>query len=243
MKALHMNASIESCRSRWLPLAGLLTALCAPMAGTAQVVFEEFHGLNLTIPDGDPFGISHTVNLSYPGGPYTIQDLSVDLDISGGSNGDLYVQLTHGSGHVVLLNRVGRRSDDPLGYDDPGLDVTFADGAGSGDIHRYRFEPSGSHTTPLNAPLTGTWQPDGRASDPASSLDTDPRTRFLSSFIGGDPNGAWTLYLVDAEPGDEAVLEGWALNFVLVPEPEASVAVVLLGLLGLAAWRRCRRET
>ena len=228
---------------RWAAI-GLVVACFGPLAGQAQpvLVFHQFTGLYLTIPDGDPLGVSYTANLSFPATQNEIVDLRVNLELSGGSNGDLYVQLTHGTGYSVLLNRVGRRADDLLGYDDAGMNVTFADGASQGDVHQYRLALNGDHNTPLNGPLTGVWAPDGRSTDPANTLDTDPRTQGLSSLVGTDPNGEWTLYLLDAESGDQAVLESWGLTLTVVPEPGETTMIAAFALAGLAGWRRCGRR-
>lgn len=67
----------------------------------------------------------------------------------------------------------------------------FSDTA-STDIHNY-----GGNGGAL---VTGTYQPDGREVSPLLSLDTTPRTAFLSSFTGLDPNGEWVLFVVDIFP-------------------------------------------
>jgi len=124
------------------------------------------------------------------------------------------------------------------GYGDVhGLAVTFADDA-SADVHFYRQVLSGSHTTPLAGPLTGTWQPDGRAADPDSAVWTADRTALLSGLAGTDPNGDWILHVVDLSPGGAVTLEGWGLELVPVPEPQTAGVVLLAGLLVWAAWRR-----
>jgi hypothetical protein len=42
--------------------------------------------------------------------------------------------------------------------------------------------------------VSGTYQPDGRTTDPLTVLDTDPRMAMLSSFTGLDANVTWTLF-------------------------------------------------
>ena len=75
------------------------------------------------------------------------------LQLSGGYNGDLYANVQHGSGMSVLLNRVGVTDGEPFGYDDSGMNVTFADSAAA-DIHYYQAAASPG--------ITGgaSWQPD-----------------------------------------------------------------------------------
>ena len=48
---------------------------------------------------------------------------------------------------------------------------------------------------PAGTPLTGTWQPDGRITDPDLVDIADPRTAMLGSFQGLDASGAWTLFV------------------------------------------------
>jgi hypothetical protein len=150
-------------------------------------------------------------------------------------NGDIYLTLAKGTeGFSVLLNRVGTRSGSSFGYSDNGFHVTFDDSAAA-DIHTYRVTVTGSNTTPLASnPLTGTWQPDARNTDPDSVLDTDPRTAFLSAFHGVTPNGQWTLFAADLSGGGTAKLTSWSMDFALVPEPSLTGVVFGLGLGGLA---------
>ena len=135
------------------------------------------------------------------------------LSLAGGYNGDLYGYLMHGSGFTVLLNRVGRTGSAPLGYGDAGLNVTFDDEAvGPADIHAYQSVSSYSVSG-------GTaWRPDARDVNPATVLATDVRSAFLSSFVGGDPNGEWTLFVADLSGGEVSEVTSWGL-VIAVPEP------------------------
>ena len=167
------------------------------------------------------------------------------LSLSGAAepafNGDLYVTLTHGDGFSVLLNRVGRRSDDVFGYSDNGLaDVTFDDAAPSGDVHVYRLAATGSHSLPLGGPLTGSWQPDGRTTDPDVALDSDARPALLHSLTNEPPNGQWTLFLADFSSGGQSQLTAWSLHLDFVPEPN-SAGLLLWGITSLMAFGHKRR--
>jgi subtilisin-like proprotein convertase family protein len=142
---------------------------------------------------------------------HDLTDVNVTLKINGTFNGDLYAYLVHRSGFSVLLNRVGKRAGDPLGYSDDGVDIKLDDQAAS-DVHVYRLAISGNHTTPLVGPLTGSWKPDGRLVDPDLVLDTDPRTELLSSFNGENPTGDWTLFVADLSAGDVSTLVSWGLE-------------------------------
>jgi hypothetical protein len=222
-------------------LTGLLLAT---MAAQADIIltptWDSGDGLanGGVIPDGNLTGWSDTRTISGYSG-YTISDLNVLLELSGGYNGDLYGYLVHGSGFAVLLNRMGVGVTGPLsafGSDAPGMDVTFDDGAASGDIHSY----TGS------AVLTGLWQADGRDLSPLSSaLALENATRQnggspLGVFHGLNPDGNWTLFLADVSGGAQATVQEWGMVMTLtaVPEPAPWLAgAVVFAVAGLYALR------
>jgi len=161
--------------------------------------------------------------------PALITNVTVDLDITGGWNGDLYAYLSHGSGFVVLLNRIGSTASNPGGSSVSGMNVEFSDSYLT-DIHLS-----------LANPLTGNFAPDSRNVSPFTALNTDPRTAFFSSFDGLDPNGAWTLFFADVSPLEVSTVQSWSVNVGLaVPEPSSFALVVLAFALGLA-WRAASR--
>ncbi len=204
-------------------------------------------GLNTPIPDDTDTGLVHSLAVT---DSFSVGSVSVSLNLSvpGGDygwTGDLYAYLQHGAGLSVLLNRLGRTDGAPLGYgDNQAINVSFTDGAANGDIHNYRLNVTGSDVIPLTGPLTGAWQPDGRATDPALSLTADPRTALLGQFNGLDSAGTWTLFLADLSGGGRLQLDSWGVElgaFSPVPEPAAIGCAVGVALLGFAAWRRPRR--
>ena len=76
------------------------------------------------------------------------------------------------------------REGSAAGYADNGFSFTLADTAAA-DVHTYRQTVTGNELTPISsatpaAPLTGTWQPDGRTADPGTVLTTSPRITFGS---------------------------------------------------------------
>ncbi len=185
-----------------LLLAGLTAILeltFAPVALALSITASSSPGI--VIPDNNLSGVADTINLSTA--ITSVSDVTVSLDISGGYNGDYYAYPRYGTGFAVLLNRVGRTSLNPFGSPDSGFNVTFSDTAANGDI---RLGSAGGGV------LTGAWQPDGRNVKPLSALNTDPRTAFLSSFNGLDPNGAWTLFIADVSPAGIGTLENWSLT-------------------------------
>ena len=113
------------------------------------------------VPDNNFSGWSDTRTVgAIPAGTFT--SLSVDLNLSGGWNGDLYAYLVHSSGFTVLLDRVGTGVSgvSAFGYGDAGMNVNLA--ATGTSIHQY-----GGNSTFSGAP-TGTFQTDNTSGSLAS---------------------------------------------------------------------------
>ena len=85
--------------------------------------------------------------------------------------------------------------------------------------------------------MTGSFQPDGRTTDPLAVLATDARPAMLSSFTGLDANGSWTLFLADQASGEVSTLQSWSLSITGVPEPSAAL-LSALAVIGIAFTRR-----
>lgn len=183
--------------------------------------------VSTAIPDNDEVGFTDIRMVTIPA-ITEIESLTVNLNFSGGWNGDLYAYLVHGSGFSVLLNRPGRSLANPDGSATVGMAVTFNDAAVS-DIHTGIPMSGGS--------LTGTWQPDGRITDPYNTLNTDARPAMLADFIGLDPNGTWKLFVADQSAGETSTLQSWSLTITAVPEL-SSVMLAALGLFPLFRRKR-----
>lgn len=169
------------------------------------------------VPDNSPGGWSDTRTVgAIPAG--TFNSLSVNLNLTGGWNGDLYAYLVHDSGFSVLLDRVGTGVSgvSSFGYGDAGMNVTLA--ASGTSIHQY-----GGNNTFSSTP-TGTWL-------------TDNTSGSLGSFLTTNPNGSWSLFIADLSGGGVSTVQSWGLqmDIVAVPEVETWVAAALAGAFG-AFW-------
>lgn len=203
----------------------------------AQVLLQyDFNGLNAAIPDASLSGLVDSRSIT------TTQDrilsITVGLTIegvgAGAFNGDLYAYLSHDSGIAILLNRPGKTVGNPFGYEDNGFSVTFDDSAPNGDVHSYQTTVIPSS----NGMLTGIWAPDGRNADPATVLDSNPRTATLDSFVGMNPNGNWNLFVADLSGGGTAQLTGWSMSITAVPEPQTYAMAAGSLLVAFAFWRK-----
>jgi len=141
------------------------------------------------------------------GGP--LQNVTVQLNISGGYNGDLYSYLYHDGQLVQLLDRVGTGPDSFYGYGDPGFAISLSDN-GTPGLHYYETNNAQFNG---DGQLIGTWQPD---SDGAT-LD--------GAFANEDPNGEWSLFIADLSPENESTLVSWSLNLTSTPQAAEVVTV------------------
>jgi subtilisin-like proprotein convertase family protein len=226
----------------------ILTLVAAGMmwagAATAQTQSTNFtFSTGATIPDNEPSGLALAYSLSGIVG--TISDVTVSLSISGGYNGDLYAYLAGpNGGFTVLLNRVGvgtGAGQSTYGYADTGFNVTLDDTA----LNNIQYYQSASPApTITGGVLQGTWQPDGVNIDPQSAPSAftagSPSTP-LSSFIGTDPNGTWTLFLADLAAGNESVVGPITVDVTTVPEPQ-TFALAACGGLAILLLRNLRRS-
>ena len=146
-----------------------------------------------------------------------ISDIQIQMNITGGFNGDLYAYLAGPQGQLaVLLNRVGVTGANAFGYSDAGMNITL-DGLATSNIHDYG-----------NASLNGTvWAADGRNVNPQTAGGTLYGTSTaanLSLFQNTMANGVWTLFVADLSPGGgTANLNSTILTIMTVPEPQTWV--------------------
>jgi subtilisin-like proprotein convertase family protein len=113
---------------------------------------------------------------------------------------DLDVLLVGPAGQKVIL-----MSDAGGGSGMSNVSLTFDDAAAS-------KVPDGS------TPSTGTYKPSDYVASTtdawASPAPAGPYATTMASFAGQNPNGTWSLYIVDDEAGDSGSLSGgWTLHF------------------------------
>jgi subtilisin-like proprotein convertase family protein len=197
------------------PVLFSLIVLAALSAQATVFVTGWTNGVNATfanggiVPDGSFSGWADARTVSTaPAG--TINDIAVNLVISGGWNGDLYAYLVNGSGFTVLLDHIGTGTYGNAGN---GFNIQLSD-SGSAGLGSYMANGSGT--------VTGTWQADGAG---------------FSSFLGLNPNSTWSLFVADTSGGGVSTVQSWGLqmDIVAVPEVETWVAAALAGMFG-AFW-------
>lgn len=228
--------------SGWAVLGFCLGSAALPGDLVGQIVLSGPHELNFVLPDNDPSGVVDVRTLAAPG---YVSEVSIDVSFGGpGSrNGDVYLSLSHESGFVVLLNRVGRDQDRSGGYADPGMTVTFS--ATGEDIHTYRTSLLGNESTALGERLTGTWSPSGRDADPSTVATGTSRSARLDSFVGLPAAGDWILYAADLGTGGIVTFQSWSLTVTTtaspVPEPSFWATAAALSAVAGIGWIRRRQ--
>lgn len=196
-------------------LLGLLAVVLGADPARATLYTETFSGVNTAIPDGNPAGLTSVGTVTDIPSGSTVGGVVVELNVSGGYNGNLYAYLVAPNGTLVtLLNQPGVTGGNPFGYGGSGLNITLSDAA-SGSI-QTTVESSG-------AAFFGTYQAAGT----------------LADFNGSAANGTWTLFFADmTSGGGQATLNGWSLNITAVPEPVNVAAVIFsVAFIGVGAFR------
>ena len=185
------------------------------LALTSQLSWADYtftSGGGGDIPQMNPVGL---VSVGTVSGSGQVTDMSLQLTVNGGFNGDLYAYLVAPNQTTVatLLGTVGGNFDQ-VGS---GYDITLGStGAGINDLAQD-----------WGTPVTGSYQP-----------VVDLMGAFGSYLTAHGASGDWRLFLANQSNGGQSVLAGWNLTFITtaaVPEPEQVAAISLLGLIGLMA--------
>jgi subtilisin-like proprotein convertase family protein len=206
----------------------LLTAafLFATVQGASALTVNFANTSAITIPlvgNATPYPV--TINVSGLSGPLT--DLNVTL-----------AGLTH-----EFINDVGALLVGPGGQS-----VVLFDGVGGNtsipNPITIVLDDQASQSLPSGTIVSGTYKPTNDITSPPDTFPSPapglPYGSTLSGFNGTNPNGTWRLFIEDFSPPFlGSVAGGFSLQVTIVPEP-ASLFLIGLGFLIIAAWIRRR---
>lgn len=194
-----------------------MTVLLAVASARGTLYTETFSGVNASIPDGNPVGVTISGSVSDIPSGMTVGGLTVGLNISGGYNGDLYAYLVAPNGTLVMLMNQPGVGVNGYGASGAGMNITLSDAGGTS----IQNETSGSV-------LGGSYSAAGS----------------LSGFNGSAADGTWTLYFADlSNGGGTSELNSWSLGITAVPEPVTLALVVFVAMLLAMAGLRWARRT
>lgn len=189
---------------RTATFAVLVVLLTVVMVLPASAADYCRNGVNKSIPDNVPSGISDTVIVSGVPPGDVVLGIAVKIDsIIHTYVGDFRMTLTHNGITKTLMNRPGTGTFGSGGNNFTGTVLV--------DSATRRIDSIASTGTPPNGPpYTGYFRPDsgGAPNIVASSL---------APFIGSDPNGEWILAISDNEAQDTGSLLAWCMQLVTGP--------------------------
>jgi len=177
-----------------VPLAiGLITRVAS-----GQSTLDEGYMPGLTVTGGDPVGVVDREAFDDAQAGDTVADMTVNLQLLGGYNGDLYVSLIAPDGtSAVLLDEPGAGVNG-FGASGAGMNITLSDDS----ANAIQNETSA-------IPLTNTYQP----------------ADLLTVFQGAPAAGTWVLYCANLGMGDgPTTLVSWGMDITVLPAPEPSAS-------------------
>lgn len=200
-----------------------LAVTCGVTQG-ATITFENNDGI--TIPaSGAGTPNPSTINVAGMG---LITDISVTFSLLSHTwPDDLDILLVGPTGASVIL-----MSDAGATFDISNVTLTF-------DLAAVTFLPDSGQI------VSGTYRPTNYGDGdtfPAPAPD-GPYGSLLSAFLGTNPNGIWSLYVMDDTAGDSGSMGGWSITLsddgAAIPEP-GTWGLMSAGMAGLA-WLGRRR--
>ncbi|MDX2130764.1 MAG: proprotein convertase P-domain-containing protein [Planctomycetota bacterium] len=179
--------------------AAACLAAVAGLAGFNTAYGQQYTSSpSLAIPDSVGPSVQDTITVT--GGPTSIMDMAVTINITHTWDADLDIVLVR-NGQTLHL------TSDNGGSGDNFVDTRFIDAAAT------------SITTGA-APFTGDYRPEGGNPGWTGTI-VIPGVFLadLAGFNGQDANGAWDLVIDDDAGGDVGTLNSWTLDFDPVPPP------------------------
>jgi subtilisin-like proprotein convertase family protein len=152
----------------------------------------------VAIPDNTPAGITSAIVVAGAGA--SIWDVDVTLNVTHTFPGDLDITLTSPAGTVVTLS-----TDNGGSSDDAFNGTLFDDQAGAAN-------PPG--------PVNDVTYAAGVVETPVAPEEP------LAALLGENPNGTWTLAIVDDAGGDVGTLTNWSISVATLPSPPMNDAPV-----------------
>lgn len=227
-----LNNRNTACATKTLLAAAALLAFAAQ--GRADTYsFSNTNAISINDTGNPPtLGSLYPSSISINGLDFqTISHLSITLDgLSHTFPSDLDIILAGPRGQLsMLMSEVGGNSRLPvsdltLTLDDLAANsLPFDSILTSGTFKPTRQFPTLSFEFPSPAPA-------GSSSAPAS----------LSGFNGTDPNGTWSLFVVDeSSPDSGTISRGWSMEVTTIPEPgNFEFAALAVGcLVAIRKWR------
>ncbi|HEV2842921.1 MAG TPA: proprotein convertase P-domain-containing protein [Chthoniobacterales bacterium] len=177
---------------------------------TLELTLSEFFQFgNIILPDsGNANPYPSQINVSGLQG--SVRKARVTLSLSHSFPDDVDILLVGPAGqNAIIMSDVG------AGTDVTTLNLTFDDDAAS--------------ALPDNGPLVdGTFRPTNfEPGDPFSGAPAPTGTSVLSVFDGTNPNGTWSLYVVDDAGQDMGQISEWSVAFDMEPSTLANISTRL----------------
>jgi subtilisin-like proprotein convertase family protein len=169
---------------------GALASSPPPAPNCTATPFTHTNSTGMAIPDANTTGITSSINVSGAGS--SVSDVDVFTNITHTFDADLDMTLTSPHGTVVALT-----TDNGGALDNGFAGTLWDDQANPGSPIPYAAEPNqGVDNTYVNLTVAPSLTPE------------EP----LSAFNGENPNGTWTLKIIDDAGGDTGALNSWRLD-------------------------------